>query len=153
MKSRVLFALVHMLLIWVFHLKSCVIVTPMYLMEFFEDTLYCIWLAEISYPIFLPNILIYPRYILLKFQWVLCSSHFTIANTVIGERSYFWVSICGNIINVQREQQWIKNGPLWDTWQNWSPLRNFTVYNSSLCSITKKGIYPPECLSANAITK
>ena len=57
--------------------KACVIVTPRYLMEstfsrsgkckkpqsylFFSwlSALYCIWLAEISYPIFWPNILIY----------------------------------------------------------------------------------------------
>ena len=33
------------------------------------------------------------------------------------------------------------------------PAPKFHVYNSSLCSITKTGIYPPECLSASAITK
>ena len=43
-------------------------------------------------------------YILLKFHWVLYTSDFTIGNTVICEKSYFWVNVCGNIIYVCTER-------------------------------------------------
>ena len=77
-------------------------------------------------------------YIFLKFQCVFCVLNFSVANTIIGEESYFRVNACCDIINVQRKQQGNKDSVLWDTRQNQGPIRFCSFYNNSLLSVAQK---------------
>ena len=77
-------------------------------------------------------------YIFLKFQCVLCILNFSEANTVLCKESYFRISVCWDIINVQRKQQETKDSALWDTRQNRSPIRFCSVYNNCLLSVEQK---------------
>ena len=89
----------------------------------------------------------------LKFHCVFFILNFTIANTVISKKSYFRLSIWWDVIYVQREQQWTKNGALGDTRQNQSPVRFYSIYNNSLLSEAKKRIYPFQCIASDSIAK
>ena len=40
-----------------------------------------------------------------------------------------------------------------DTWQNWSPVRFYTIHNNTLFSEAKKRICPFQCLATNSIAK
>ena len=112
---------------------------------------YCIWQAEISYPLPCPGT--QSINIPLKFHCVYFILNFTIANTVISKKSYFRLNIWWDVIYVQREQQGTKNGALGDTRQNRSPIRFYSTYNNSLLSEAKKRIYPFQCLATNSIAK
>ena len=59
------------------------------------------------------------------------------ANTIICKESYFWVTACGNIINVQREQNWTKNSPLWDTRQDWRQIKAADFYEGVFAQVTE----------------
>ena len=67
--------------------------------------------------------------------------------------TYFRLNIWWDVIYVQREQQGAKNGALGDTRQNRSPVRFYSIYNSSLFSEAKKRIYPFQYLATNSIAK
>ena len=55
--------------------------------------------------------------------------------------------LCTDAIYVQGT----KNGALWDTRQNRSPVRFYSIYNNSLLSETKKRICPFQCLATDSI--
>ena len=107
------------------------------------------WQVEISLPTSLPKnpVYQYPS----EVPFVFFILNFTIANTVISEKSYFRLSIWWDVIYVQREQQGTKNGALGDTRQNRSPVRFYSIYNNWLFSETKKRIYPFQCFVINSI--
>ena len=87
-------------------------------------------------------------------SFIVSTSSVTIANTVISKKSYFRLNIWWDVIYVQREQQWTKNGALGDTRQNRCPIRFFSIYNNSLLSeAKKKRIYPFQGLATNSIAK
>ena len=113
---------------------------------FLSAASYCIWQVEIYYPTSSINIT-------LKFHCVFFILNFTIANTVIGKKSYFRLNIWWDVIYVQREQQKTKNGALGDTRQNRSPVRFYSIYNNSLLSKARKRIYPFQCLTTHSIAK
>ena len=90
-------------------------------------------------------------YILLKFRSVLWTFGFAITNTVISKQPYLWVNYCCDIVNIQWEQQWSKNGALRDTRQNGGPIWFYSIYCNSLLPETEKRIYPFQSLSTNTI--
>ena len=92
-------------------------------------------------------------YIFLKFHCVFRVLNFSVASTIINEESYFRINVCLDIINVQRKQQGTKDSALWDTRQNWGPIRFCSVYTNTLLSVTQKRICPFQCLPTYATAK
>ena len=67
--------------------------------------------------------------------------YFAITNAVVSKKAYLWVNVCSDIINIQREQQWSKNGALRVTWQNGYPIWFYSIYIYTLLPETEKSIY------------
>ena len=118
---------------------------------FLSAASYCIWQEKIHAPLPCPGT--QSINITVKFHCVFLILKFTIANTVISKKSYFRLNIWWDVIYVQIEQQGTKNGALGDTRQNRSPVRFYSIYNNSLLSEAKKGIYPFQCLATDSIAK
>ena len=51
-----------------------------------------------------------------------------------------WVNVCCDIVNIQSEQQWSKNGALRDTWQNGCLIWFYSIYYSLLPETQKKNL-------------
>ena len=66
---------------------------------------------------------------------------FAITNS-LQQTPYLWVNVSCDIVNIQWEQQWSKNGALRDTWQNGDPIWFYSIYYNSLLPETEKRIYP-----------
>ena len=139
-KPRVLLAFLQILLTCVFPFKSLVIVTPRYLTfsKLSRTVSSKLQEALIFFPFpcnlhdiafdWLESHALFPcptaktMYIIMKFHSVLCTFDFAISNTVVSKQSYLWVNICCDIVNIQWEQQWSKDGALGDTLQHGSPI-------------------------------
>ena len=95
-----------------------------------------VWLVGISCPISLPNRIddLYPP--ALKFH----SFDVAIANAVISKEPYLWVSVCRDIINVQREQQWSKNGALRDI-DKTGAQSDFIPFTTTHCCLERRKKY------------
>ena len=91
--------------------------------------------------------------ITLKFHYVFFILNFTIANTVISKRSYFQTQylmrchLCTK--RTTRGQERCPGGHP----QNRSPVRFYSIYNSSLLSEAKERIYPFHCFATDSIAK
>ena len=159
-KPRVRLALVQILQICVFHLKSFMIVTPIFQDIWFfrcfrgpfppeymqHGSFWSVSLLFASYCNLIPHFLVQHGTafqlicIFLKFQCVLCILNFSVTNTVIRKESYFRITVCWDIINEQRKQQGTKDHALWDTIQNQGLIRFCSVYNNSLLAVAQKSI-------------
>ena len=108
--TSVLLALVQIVFIWVFHLRSFVIVTPRYLI--------CLMLSTFSNTVRGSKVNVF-----LKFQCIFYCSNFTVTNTVISKKPDLRVNANGYVIYVLGEHQWTENGALRDTRHNRGPVR------------------------------
>ena len=80
-------------------------------------------------------------YAFLKFQCVLCSLNFSVANTVIRKESYFRINGCLDIINVKKKKKKKKKITTWD--QHRKESIHFSTYTTAKqLSVAQKRIYP-----------